>query len=259
MGNSYCRHWVDLAQLYPQVSFFLLFVAVIILQQPSFFFSNLLPLLNVQVVGYTRDPSGRVLYESTACITVMLSRVSIGLKACLSAGSPEVVSVSTVEETSREILDHARTPGFVDLLCQCLSASGSILMSGSPNMLPVACEACKAMWALIDALEVLTMKGHVYLFPVNSLFSHSLLRLNIRDNDHGSLPETESDRIIEMVVRTLLQSKQVQVAIYYCLRQGLEPTLSAASQVHVLSYFNICIQQFDNHIVLHFCLVDNAN
>ncbi|XXG51856.1 hypothetical protein AAC387_Pa03g0329 [Persea americana] len=205
MGNSYCRHWVDLAQLYPQV------------------------------VGYTRDPSGRVLYESTACITVMLSRVSMGLKACMSAGSPEVVSVSTVEETSRGILDHARTPGFVDLLCLCLSTSGSILMSGCPNMLPVACEACKAMWALIDALEVLTMKGHVYLFPVNSLFSHSLLRLNIRDNDHGSLPETESDRIIEMVVRTLLQSKQVQVAIYYCLRQGLEPTLSAASQLMLRS------------------------
>lgn len=203
---------------------------------PSFYFLNLLPIMNVQVVGYTKDASGRVLYESTACITVMLSRVSMGLKSSRSAGNPEAVSASPVEETSREILDHARTSGFVDLLCLCLSTSGSVLMAGCSNMLPAACEACKAIWALVDALEFVTLKGHAYLFPLNSLRSHSLLRLNIRDNDHGSLHETESDKIIEMVVRTLLKSKQVQVAIYYCLHQGLESTLSAAIQVHVLSY-----------------------
>lgn len=203
MVNSYNRHWIALVELYPQV------------------------------VGYTKDASGRILYESTACITVMLSRVSLGLKASKLAGNPEVFSVSSVEEISKEILNHAKASKLVDLLSLCLTASGSGLMSGSSNMLPAACEACKAMWALIDALDVLSMKDKVCLFPLSSLCIQS--GVNISGNDHGELPETESDKIVEVVVSMLLKSKQMQVAIYYCLRQGLESTLSASIQLMMKS------------------------
>ncbi|XP_058074020.1 serine/threonine-protein kinase TIO [Magnolia sinica] len=209
MGNSYSRHWVAITELYSQV------------------------------VGYTNDASsGRVLYESTACVAVILSRVARGLKASLSAVSPEVVSApSSVPETSKEILDHARTSGIVDLLCLCLATSGSSLISGSSNMLPAASEACKALWALTDALEIMSTKGHANLFPLNSFRSHTLLRLDIKCNNQSTVLETQSSKIVDRVARTFLKSKPMQVATYYCIHQGLESTLSAVIQLML----RICI------------------
>ncbi|XP_077216571.1 kinase family with ARM repeat domain-containing protein isoform X2 [Tasmannia lanceolata] len=215
IGSSYCRHWIAVVELYSQV------------------------------VGYARDAFGRALYESTACIAIMLSRVAVGLKTSVSAVIPEVVSVpSTVEETSKEILNHAKASGILDLLCLCLAASGSSLMSGSLNMLPAACEACKAIWALIDSLEILSMKGHAtHLFPLQSSRTHIVPRVDVSGPDQNSVVETELAKVVDTVAGTFLQSKSMQAAIHYCLRQGLESALSACIQLMLkccLSSASVC-------------------
>ncbi|KAF8393518.1 hypothetical protein HHK36_021762 [Tetracentron sinense] len=213
MGSAYIRHWVALVEMYSQVA------------------------------SCTEDASGRVLYELTACIAIVLSRVAQGLKTSVSALVPEVVSVpSQVNEALEQILDHAKTSGVVDLLCLCLAASGSSLMSGSSNMLRTACEACRAMWSIIDALEILYMKEHAYLFPLNSSRSHSLLRLDIREHDHSSLVGTESTKIVDTIARAFLKSKAIQIAIYYCLHQRLETALSAGIQMYYSPMFQLMLR-----------------
>ncbi|KAJ0079934.1 hypothetical protein Patl1_24530 [Pistacia atlantica] len=155
-----------------------------------------------QVVSSNEDASGRVLYESTACITIMLSKVAQDLKA-------------------------SRTPGSETCFCSC----GSSLSAGSSNMLRAACEACRAMWSLIDALEIHFAKENACLFPLNAFRSHSFLRLDIRDHDRGLPVGTESARIVDAVTRAFLRSKAVQFAINHCLHQRTEATLSAVIQL----------------------------
>ena len=171
------------------------------------------------------------MYESSACITIMLSRVAQGLKATHLTSGPE--AGSALNETFKKILDHAKTTGLVDLLCHCLVNSGSSLILGSSNMLRAACEAWRATWSLIDALETLFLRESPLLFPLNALRSHSLVRLDIRDHERGSLIGTESAKIVDVVTRTFVRSKAVQVAIYYCLHQRLEAAMSAGIQVFV--------------------------
>ncbi|XP_059667382.1 serine/threonine-protein kinase TIO [Cornus florida] len=201
IGASYFRHWVALVELYSQV------------------------------VSCTDDASGRVLYESSACITVMLSSVAQGLKASRPVSAPDVDSPSMVNGIFKQVLDLAKTSGLADLLCFSLASSGSSLISGSSHLLRAACEACRAIWSLIDAYEILSLKESTYLFPLSSLRSHSLLRLDIRDHDRGSLVGTESTKVVDSVTRAFLKSKTIQVAIYYCLHQRLEAALSAGIQV----------------------------
>jgi fused-like protein len=159
----------------------------------------------------------------------MLSRVAQGLTEAHPTSVPEVVSA--LNETLKKILDHAKTSGLVDHLCLCLAISGSSLISGSSNMLRAACEACRATWSLIDALETLFQKESPLLFPLTALRSHSLVRLDIRDHERGSLVGTESAKIVDVVTRTFVRSKAVQVSIYYCLHQRLEAAMSAGIQV----------------------------
>ncbi|XP_075652832.1 serine/threonine-protein kinase TIO [Castanea sativa] len=199
IASSYFRHWVALSEIFSQV------------------------------VGCNEEACGRVLYESSACITIMLSRVAQGLKATHLTSVPE--AGSALNETLKKILDHAKTTGLVDLLCHCLVNSGSSLISGSSNMLRAACEACRATWSLIDALETLFLRESPLLFPLNALRSHSLVRLDIRDHERGSLIGPESAKIVDVVTRTFVRSKAVQVAIYYCLHQRLETAMSAGIQL----------------------------
>ncbi|KAK9990363.1 hypothetical protein SO802_025348 [Lithocarpus litseifolius] len=199
IASSYFRHWVALSEIFSQV------------------------------VGCNEETCGRVLYESSACITIMLSRVAQGLKATHLTSVPE--AGSALNETLKKILDHAKTTGLVDLLCHCLVNSGLSLISGSSNMLRAACEACRATWSLIDALETLFLRESPLLFPLNALRSHSLVRLDIRDHERGSLIGTESAKIVDVVTRTFVRSKAVQVAIYYCLHQRLETAMSAGIQL----------------------------
>lgn len=203
IGGSYVKHWVSLVE----------------------FFSK--------VVGSADDSSGRLLYESTACITVVLSKAAQSLKTSALAATSEMVSgPSAVVETVKQILDHAKVSNLVELLCLCLANSGSSLISGSSNLLRAACEACRSLWSLIDALELLYIKENAHLFPLYSLRSHSLHRLEIKNHEQGSLIGIESTIVIDAVTRSFLRSKAIQVAVYYCLRQRVaEPGLFAGTQL----------------------------
>ncbi|GFZ04399.1 kinase family with ARM repeat domain-containing protein [Actinidia rufa] len=184
------------------------------------------------VIGCTDDASGRILCESTACVAVMLSRVAQGLEASRATLATEVVSAPSMSnEILKQVLDHAKISGLADLLFSCLATSGSSLMSGSSHLLRAACEACRAIWSLTHAFEILFMKENAYLLPLNALRSHSLHRLDIRDHAQGSLVVTESEKIVDALTKAFLRSKATQVAIYYCLRQRLEAALSSAIQI----------------------------
>ncbi|XP_004307883.1 PREDICTED: serine/threonine-protein kinase TIO-like [Fragaria vesca subsp. vesca] len=184
IGSSYFRHWVALAEIFSQV------------------------------VGCSEDASGRVMLESIACITAMLTRVNEGLKVLFSTPARQ------------EILDHAKTSGLADQLCLCLATAGASLISGSSNMLRSACEACRAIWLLVDASEFFSTKGNVVSFPLNTMASPA------RDQDRGgSVILIESAKLVAVVTRALVRSKPVQVAIHYCLHQRLEASLYAGIQL----------------------------
>ena len=188
----------------------------------------------MQVVTSINDASGRVLYESSACITVMLSRVAQMLRSSQISG-PEILN-----ETVSRILDHAKTSGLVDNLCLCLATSGSSLISGSSNMLRAASEVCRAVWSLINALDILFMKKNSTLFPINALRSHSLHRMETADHEQGPLAEAESTKIVDAVTRAFLRSKAVQVAVYYCFHQRIESAMNCGLQVLVACSLPLC-------------------
>ncbi|WCJ31076.1 Serine/threonine-protein kinase TIO [Euphorbia peplus] len=175
-----------------------------------------------QAVDCNEDTSGRVLFEASACVTVVLSTVAQGLKA---------TSDPVTNETMKRILDHAKTCGLVEILCLCLATSGTSLIAGFSNMLRAASEACRAIWSLIDAVETLFTKVNACSFPLNVLRNQSLMRLEMRDQERSLLTGTESARIIDTVTRAFLKSEAVQVAIYYCIRQRAETSLSASIQL----------------------------
>ncbi|KAG0484239.1 hypothetical protein HPP92_008318 [Vanilla planifolia] len=196
--SSYATHWIALKEIYSQI----------------------LVLIN--------DISGRILYESTACIGVMLTRVALGLKTSMPVDVPEKVSSSV--EVLFQIIDHARTSGLVEALCECLVVAGSSLISGSSNMVPAACEACKAIWFLIDALETISLKQETYLFPLNDAPYDALSQTNMNVKQQNVI-YSEANSIVEMVRKSVLQSKSMQVAFYYCFHNGLESALHAGLQL----------------------------
>ncbi|XP_057429664.1 serine/threonine-protein kinase TIO isoform X3 [Lotus japonicus] len=187
-SSSYLNHWVEFLEIYSQV------------------------------VNSTNDASGRVLFESSACITVMLSKVAQVLRSC-----PQSTSPGTLNETANRIMEHAKTSGLVDHLCLCLATSGSSLISGSSNMLRAASEACRAVWSLINALDILFMKTSAILFPINALRTHS--------NEQDPLFGAESTKIVDAMTRAFLKSKAVQVAVYYCFHQRLESAMGCCLQL----------------------------
>ncbi|RDX76182.1 Serine/threonine-protein kinase TIO, partial [Mucuna pruriens] len=195
-SSSYLSHWVEFVDIYSQV------------------------------VTSNNDASGRVLYESSACITVMLSRVAQVLRS-----SPQISGQETLNETSNRILNHAKTSGLVDHLCLCLATSGSSLISGSSNMLRAASEACRAVWSLINALDILFMKKSAILFPINALRSHSLHRMEVVDHEQGPFDKADSTKIVDAITRAFLSSKAVQVAVYYCFHQRLESAMNCGLQL----------------------------
>ncbi|TYI85609.1 hypothetical protein E1A91_D04G007900v1 [Gossypium mustelinum] len=203
-ATSYFKHWVVIVEIFSQV------------------------------VSHIEDASGRVFSESCACITTILVRVSQGLRACSSTQAPKgIASPSVINESLKQILDHAVTSRLVDHLCLCLATSGASLSSGSTNMLLAACEACRAIWSLMDAHEIFFVKENPSLFPLDALRSHSLARLDIRDHARGWLAGTEAAKVVDAVTRAFVRSKSVQFAIVNCLHQRVEPALSAA--IHILS------------------------
>ncbi|KAI3743844.1 hypothetical protein L1987_56911 [Smallanthus sonchifolius] len=108
------------------------------------------------------------------------------------------------------------------------------LMSGSSNLLPVACEACRAIWSLIDSFEIQSTNENAHenahVFPLSSMYSHSLDRLNINGDESETLIGTDSEKIVDGFTRAFLRSKAVQVAFSYCL-QHLEAAWSSTIQI----------------------------
>lgn len=201
-GGSYLKHWKTLLELYSQV------------------------------VSCLDGVSGRALYESTACITVILSIAAQALKTFAATSAPREISASTVvDERLDQVLEHAKTSGLAEILCLCLAKSGSSLMSGSSNLLRAGCEACRAIWLLVNAFEFLSCKDNARPFPLYSLRSHSLFQLDISGCGQGSLSETDLAAIVDGVTKAFIRSKAIQIAMYYCLHQRVEPTLSAAVQL----------------------------
>lgn len=138
----------------------------------------------------------------------------------------------------KEILDHAKAANIADTLLSHLVTCGTSLMSGSSNLLRAACEACRAIWSFIDAFEIQSTKENAHLFPLSSMYSHSLDRLNLKADESEPLIGIDSEKIVEAVTRAFLRSKAVQIAFYYCLRQRLEAAWSSAIQV-IFFIFNI--------------------
>ncbi|XP_070053398.1 serine/threonine-protein kinase TIO [Nicotiana tomentosiformis] len=176
-----------------------------------------------QVINNLDDASGRVLSESTGCIAAMLFRVAQALK--VSSSPPTLIG------TLKELLDHATSSGIADLLILCLATSGSNLISGSSNLLRAAAEACRALWLLVDAFELLCLRDNRYHFPISCLRSPSLHRLDIKDHERGPLLGKDSTKIIDSMTKAFLRSKAIQVAVYYCLHQRLEPSICAGVQL----------------------------
>ncbi|CAD6234940.1 unnamed protein product [Miscanthus lutarioriparius] len=189
--KSYDRHWLSLYELYSQI------------------------------LVSTVDPSGRISRESTACLALMLSRVISGLKASMSSEDPK-----PVEESLLKIIDHARTSQLLELLCECLIASGSDTISGSTNMVPAACEACKAIWYLAHAVDIMSIGAHHFSFPLANSWRqiHSM-------QEQGSMADSNSTNLINIFVKSFLASRPMQVAVYHCLHNGLESAIHACLQL----------------------------
>lgn len=157
----------------------------------------------------------------------MLSKVSDAVNASCNKNNEEAV---------KRMIEHAKTSGLVENLCICLATAGSSLSSGSSSLLPVTFEVCRALWSLINALEILYVKGNAYLFPLDAVRSIALHRLGIRDNEQASPIGKESTKVVDVVTRALLKSKFVQVSISYCISQHAEAAACAAIQV----FFRSC-------------------
>nr|XP_009389610.1 PREDICTED: serine/threonine-protein kinase TIO isoform X1 [Musa acuminata subsp. malaccensis]XP_009389612.1 PREDICTED: serine/threonine-protein kinase TIO isoform X1 [Musa acuminata subsp. malaccensis]XP_018677858.1 PREDICTED: serine/threonine-protein kinase TIO isoform X1 [Musa acuminata subsp. malaccensis] len=194
--NSYCRHWSALVELYSQI------------------------------LASTTDASGRIHYECTACIAVMLSQIAMGLKQSMSSESSK-----PMEKSFFQIVDYASASEILGLLLECLTTSGTSLISGSSNMVPAACESCKAIWYLINLAEIISAKEQAYAFPLVYSRRHPSLQPDMVEKEQSLRLHPEPVKIIEIVVNNFLESKEIQVAIYYCFHNGLESALYAALQL----------------------------
>ncbi|KAK9051496.1 hypothetical protein SSX86_028123 [Deinandra increscens subsp. villosa] len=195
-GDSYIRPWVAVVELYKEVS------------------------------SSRKDASGRLLYESIACITVIVTRAAQGLKASLVTNRADMAINGL-----KEILDHAKSLGLADTLLSHLVTCGTSLMSGSSNLLCAACEACRAIWSLIEAFEIQSKNENAHMFPLSSMYTHSLDWINNNIDQSGALIGTDSEKIVNGVTQAFLRSRAVQVVFLYCLCQRLEAAWSSAIQI----------------------------
>ena len=178
----------------------------------------------MQILNSTVDPSGRISRESTACLALMLSRVISGLKASMSSEGTKAV-----DESLLKIIDHARRSQLLELLCECLITSGSDIISGSTNMVPAACEACKAIWYLAHAVDIMSITAHHFSFPLANSRQRVDLKLDDKLQQQDSM--ADSNDLINRFSKSFLGSQPMQVAVYHCLHNGPESAIHASLQV----------------------------
>lgn len=158
----------------------------------------------------------------------MLSHVTLVLKQSRTSES------SKAEETVLPLIAEANASEILGLLFECLTTSGTSLMSGSSNMVPAACESCKSIWYLINAVELICTKEQTYAFPLVYSRWHPSLQPNTVEHERYLRLHAEPVKIIEKFAKSFLESRSIQVAIYHCFHNGLESALHAALQVHFL-------------------------
>lgn len=160
----------------------------------------------------------------------MLSRVISGLKASMSSEGPK-----PVEESLLKIIDHGKRSQLLELLCEGLITSGSDIISGSTNMVPAACEACKAIWYLAHAVDIMTISAHHFSFPLANSWQQAHSKLGGKLQETDSMEASISNNLINTFVKSFLASHPMQVAVYHCLHNGLESAIHASLQV-ILPY-----------------------
>uniref|UniRef100_A0A7N0T315 non-specific serine/threonine protein kinase n=1 Tax=Kalanchoe fedtschenkoi TaxID=63787 RepID=A0A7N0T315_KALFE len=195
VGYSYISHWIALTAIFPQV------------------------------VRKSEDSYRKVLHESAACITTILSRVTQALKVS------EGPIVTVVNDIVKKISDHALKTGLVDHFCMSLSIAGASLISGSTNLLHAACETCRAIWSLVNALETHSIKESAHMFPLIAMHSQHLLMPEMKTEKITAMVGVESAKVVEAIAMAFLKSKHIQVAVYCCLRQRSEASLAATIQI----------------------------
>ncbi|CAN6208320.1 unnamed protein product [Urochloa humidicola] len=217
--SSYDRHWSSLYELYSQETPHYPLLVLLSAMFPTLYIDHVS--FDLQILVSTVDPSGRISRESTACLALMLSRVISWLKASMSSEGPKPVNKSLLK-----IIDHAKRSQLLELLCECLIASGSDIISGSTNMVPAACEACKAIWYLAHAVDIMSISAHHFSFPLANSWRqiHSM-------QEQGSVADSNSTNLINIFVKSFLASRPMQVAVYHCLHNGLESAIHACLQL----------------------------
>jgi len=134
-----------------------------------------------------------------------------------------------VEESLLKIIDHARRSHLLELLCKCLIASGLSVVSGSTNMVPAACEACKAIWYLAHAVDIMSITAHHFSFPLANSRQQVDLKLDDKLQEQDSM--ADSNDLINRFSKSFLGSQPMQVAVYHCLHNGPESAIHASLQV----------------------------
>ncbi|KAG0575230.1 hypothetical protein KC19_VG328700 [Ceratodon purpureus] len=190
-----------------------------------------------QAVAYAHDSSGRVLYESTSCVAVLLTRVASGLATLLAPGpdfSENVGGAATAEgQTMTQIITQAKVLNTADQLCSCLGATGSNLISGASTSAPVAGEAYKALWALMSSMKLASGKREQRQgFPLAALRGFAENWADDRKGEEeGCRVDEGASGVIETVTDCMAKSRGVQVAGSYALLHGSDAALSATIQV----------------------------
>jgi fused-like protein len=171
----------------------------------------------------------------------MLSRVISGLKTSMSSEGPK-----PVDKTLLKIVDHARRSQLLELLCECLIASGSDIISGSTNMVPAACEACKAIWYLVHAVDIMSISAQHFSFPLANSWQqiHSM-------QEQGSTTDSSSTNLIDIFVKFFLDSRPMQIAVYHCLHNGLESAIHACLQVTLRCCMTTKQRALSQHLSSH--------
>ncbi|XP_071702086.1 serine/threonine-protein kinase TIO-like isoform X2 [Rutidosis leptorrhynchoides] len=138
------------------------------------------------------------------------------------------------QNTLKEILDHAKVSNVIGTLLSCLVTCGISLMSAgsSSNLLRAACEACEAIWSLIDSFEIQSTKENAPpVSPFRNMYVHSLDIINSKGDEYGPFIGKDCDKIVEAVAQAFLTSEDIRVAIFHCLRQRLEASWSSVIQI----------------------------
>ncbi|KAH7292834.1 hypothetical protein KP509_28G000900 [Ceratopteris richardii] len=185
-----------------------------------------------QVVSYKYDTSGRVVYEATSCVTLLLTRLTLGLSKLMSSGTQRLDEAANQEGALiSQIIGQAKSLDIMDQLCLCLTGAGSHIAAGVVSSAPVAAEACKAIWGLLSALNIVATRGVKQSFPLTLSQTRNRLKTGGIEISSDLKIENAIKAEIERFTELLMKSRDMQVSICYALMHGSESGLSSVIQI----------------------------